>query len=356
MSRTLISVFLLAGALDAETAWVGARVCAGCHPRQYELQARSEHARALRRATEHPLADSFPEQHIAYRPPDYRLSWTRSRNRIINAVFDGERETRIDVEWAFGAGQQAVTFVSQLDEDGYIEHHLSWYASTKSLAATPGHRALRSASAVEALGVVYATFAPDSAILRCFQCHSTGRLQLRDGLRVEPSEPGVRCEACHGPGAAHVKARGRAGIVNPAKLESSAMYTLCGTCHRPPASDANSIDWTDAWNVRHQPVYLSRSMCFEMSAGRLRCTTCHDPHVELERSAVSYNARCRSCHQLPAHAAAAGSDCVGCHMPKVKPQPNLAFTNHWIGVFSGSGAESLLRPRDHRLRPARKLN
>jgi hypothetical protein len=45
-------------------------------------------------------------------------------------------------------------------------------------------------------------------------------------------EPGVGCEACHGPGAEHVKTGGRlSDIVNPANLEPDRAAMVCMACH-----------------------------------------------------------------------------------------------------------------------------
>jgi Zn finger protein HypA/HybF involved in hydrogenase expression len=327
----LAAALLLLQAAAGE--YVGSRVCAGCHPAQSRTQARSEHALALARASAHHLFPVWPAKHVAYRPPDFRLTWLR--NEVV--VWDGSTEVRLPVTWAFGAGQQAVTFVSRLDDDRYVEHHLSYYTGTKSLGLTPGHRPAAAVSSMDAVGVAYRTFAADSAILRCFQCHSTGPLRLMADFGIEPFEPGVQCESCHGPGERHLSAK--TGIFNPARLSASEMSVFCGNCHRPPASDASTVDFDDPWNIRHQPLYLVRSACALKS--QLRCTTCHDPHASLETSAVAYNARCASCHPQTGHSSAE-RNCVECHMPKVRPQPNLAFTNHWIGVFDRG---SKLRPR-----------
>jgi hypothetical protein len=108
-----------------------------------------------------------------------------------------------------------------------------------------------------------------------------------------------------------------------------------------------AIDWSDPWNVRHQPVYLTRSACFQESAGGLSCQGCHDPHEALRRNDTAfYNEKCVACHSVENHPPAvvcrSEPGCVSCHMPAVQPQPELAFHNHWIGVYAKGDA---LRPQ-----------
>ncbi|MBI3682344.1 MAG: hypothetical protein HY235_18350 [Acidobacteria bacterium] len=239
-------------------------------------------------------------------------------------------------EWAFGAGAQAVTFVSPLDEDHYLEHGLSWYAASKSMALTPGHR--------RPDGERYRTFDPGAAILRCFQCHSTGPPRLSGGFRIEPFEAGVQCEACHGPGAAH--ASSQKPILNPKRLAADAINELCGACHRKPAAAGSDTDWSNPWNTRHQPLYLAESSCFRKSAGKLSCFTCHSPHAPVSREAAVYGGACSGCHARPRHRTAAGGRvCVSCHMPEVRPSPHLRFANHWIGVYAdGKPLKPIARP------------
>jgi hypothetical protein len=291
-------LFLLLARLAAGQ-YAGSETCGRCHQEQFSQHSKTGHARALARAAQHPLHGAFPPN---------------------------------PGEWAFGAGGQAVTFVSQLDEDTYIEGGLSYYTAVKSMALTPGHRT--------AAGERYRTFDPSAAILRCFQCHSTGPLGLGAGFKIEPSELGVQCETCHGPGAEH--ARSRAPIRNPKRLSAAELNQLCGACHRKPAAAGEDTNWTNAWNTRHQPLYLSRSACFAKSGGALSCLTCHPAHTSLSHAAADYDRRCVACHQKPNHrAAVAGGACVACHMPPVKPQPNLRFANHWIGIYARGNS---LRP------------
>lgn len=187
------------------------------------------------------------------------------------------------------------------------------------MALTPGH--------TSDAGVRYRTFDPDAAILRCFQCHSTGPLRIEAGAAIQPFEPGVRCETCHGPGEAHAKSKGT--IRNPKRMNGAEVNEFCGACHRKVSGGAEEFtDWSDAWNVRHQPLYLAQSRCFLKSAGKLSCFTCHAPHESAVKPA------CKSCHADVRHKSAiANQTCTSCHMPAVKLNDNLQFANHWIGVF-----------------------
>lgn len=240
-----------------------------------------------------------------------------------------------DRRWAFGAGAQAVTYVTQSGEDTYLEHGLSWYKRSGGLALTPGHRT--------PAGVTYSTFAPDANIIRCFQCHSTGKLAVSATRSIEPAELGVRCEACHGAGGVHAAAPRSDNIANPRRLSAVQVNELCGQCHRMPPAKGVSTNFENAWNVRHQPVYLSQSACFLKSEGKLSCLSCHQPHEDTKPAA---DAQCATCHAQPKHLSPVlNKSCIACHMPVVRPSPQLGFSNHWIGVYrlTGVGA-NLLRP------------
>jgi tetratricopeptide (TPR) repeat protein len=227
-------------------------------------------------------------------------------------------------QWAFGAGLKAITWVSQSGEDAYVEHGMSYYSATKSMALTPGHS--------DSKDVRYRTFDPDATALKCFRCHSTGPLTLDASTHgIQPSEPGIHCEACHGPGGEHVKSGGAAALLNPGRLSALELNNFCGTCHRT----APEGDWTDKWRTRHQPSYLNQAACFRKSGGTLTCLTCHDPHRPLAETAASYNQFCVNCHKAARHQTAVGTHaCTDCHMPQVVINAQLRFTNHWIGIYS----------------------
>ena len=269
----------------AAPGYAGSAACRPCHAAIYAAQSASEHARALAKST-------------AEQPG----------------------------EWAFGAGAQAITFVRRLDARTYVEEGRSWYRAIDAFDITPGH--------TNADGVRYRIFDPDAGILRCFACHSTGPVGLDATEAIVPAELGVRCESCHGPGAAHVRDPARVKPRNPGKLSAAAMNELCGGCHRKPARVDETPNLGDPWNARHQPLMLAASRCFRGSAGKLTCLTCHAAHAGLERKPAAYDAACAKCHAGVKHReAVAGRACVGCHMPGVQAGAHLVFANHRIGVY-----------------------
>ena len=336
----------------AGEGFVGSEACKPCHAEIWARQALSAHAGSLFVAAEHPLAGAVTRLGNVERAPGFVARFYRAADALRVRVLGGGESTDMAIDWAFGAGGQGLTFVSHLDRDYYLEHGLSLFGGDR-LLRTPGH-AERPRTLGEAVGVRYRAEGADG-VRGCFECHSTGPVGFDAEAGARISEAGVRCEACHGPGAEH--------LADPAKIQSGkltpgALSAKCGACHRQPGAVAR-VDWSDPWNVRHAPVYLARSACYEDGAGKLSCTTCHDPHGPLAKSGSGhYRAVCAQCHPgahggaaqggaaqggavpggVAQDAAAQGAgepfaDCVSCHMPAVRPHESLRFTNHWIGAY-----------------------
>jgi hypothetical protein len=341
-------------AASAAGDYAGARACAACHPAQAGRQNSSPHAGALFRAADHPLAGSFAGGTLL-RPPAWRFEFLKTNGALQTRISDGRISDargasdspvmELPMDWAFGDGRQAVTFVTRVDAQWYVEHFASWYPALRAWGPTPGQDSIRPATLARAAGVLYPAADPAAGIAGCFECHSTGPVSFDANGDVELGEPGVHCEACHGAGAAHVKKPARSNIESPAKFTAGQMNQFCGRCHRAPPPPGATTDFAYSWNVRHQPVYLSQSACFLRSAGKLSCLTCHDPHEATEKKpAAFYNGVCMNCHSRPALSPKAicleqqPANCIDCHMPMVSPQPPLRFTNHWIGVY-GEGAK-----------------
>jgi hypothetical protein len=289
MRRPLFAVLCAMPAAFAASVsdYAGSEACRPCHAANFDTQSATGHAHALARSTRAQHGD-----------------------------------------WAFGAGLQAITFVTRIDGESYREDGLSWYRSLNGYAITPGQ--------ADEKGVTFRTFDPGARILSCFACHSTGPLTVSENEEVIPHELGIRCEACHGPAAAHVQDPARNRLRTPAQLSAAAMNRFCAQCHRTDSeSGAELTDLRDARNAKSEPLRLAASACFLHSNGRLSCVTCHDPHKPLEPIPATYDARCRTCHANAAHRQpVAGQACATCHMPPIPDGPNLAFANHRIAIYA----------------------
>ncbi len=288
-------------------------------------------------------------QGVLRRPPQFRFRYRRSDSRILAEVEDDEFVMELPLEWAFGAGNHGVTFVSRLNRSSYVEHAFSYYAKPGTFDATTGHESIRPESVLQAMGLRYQVRGQGNSISDCFNCHSTGPLSYSSRGEIDVTEKAVRCETCHGPGRGHLEAvssgdgqLARSSIDNPARLSPDALLQFCGDCHRDPRGAATAFDYERAWNVRHQPPYFRQSPCFQNSGGTLSCVTCHDPHEDVRRNEPRYyRARCMACHDAsyrpPSKLCRAGSedtDCAECHMPEVQVSPHLGFKNHWIGIYA----------------------
>ena len=205
---------------------------------------------------------------------------------------------------------------------------------------------------------------------RCAECHATGFLKNYDagarGYDSRQAETGVGCEACHGPGSAHLAWAKAPQGYDPAAWPGSTAkgFTIgfgagspeteieqCAGCHsrREPFGDGNPLPGTafhDAYRLAllradlYHPdgtikdeVYVYGSFLqSRMSANGVRCSDCHDPHTAGLKAAG--NAVCTQCHSPagnkrfptlrladyddPSHhfhpEDSAGAQCVGCHM------------------------------------------
>lgn len=212
----------------------------------------------------------------------------------------------------------------------------------------------------------------------CMECHATVFENVLPDRIVKTDKAilGVTCEACHGPGENHVRAR-RAdpqGSETPpmthiAGLSRDQQVEACGYCHsgikpdsrkRPAFSFRPGDRLADFFELEandtgatpevhgNQMGLLQQSRCYRESAD-LTCTSCHDPHRRQRGQLLQFAERCLGCHQdLDRHPQVAAdtdlrSGCVDCHMPLVNSQlidvtegghrHNFAVRNHRIGIY-----------------------
>ena len=344
-------------------SFAGTKSCARCHTYQSSTQPLTPMGMASRRPTESEVFQKYPV--IRFIESPHTFSIRNSGEGTDYSVTDGVQTATQQLKWAFGAGDYGQTFLYQKGNSWY-ESEVSFYKNLGGLDLTTGHAAKPDASAEETMGK---RLRPEDA-QHCFQCHTT--LASSSG-QFDPQYAigGLGCEACHGPGRAHVASMtdqltgskpkqdtkaalvdthlrpSEVSIMNPGKLSAIDSVDFCGACHRTWSDIAfSSQPDRGLYVVRFQPYRLEKSKCWGKNGdARITCIACHDPHRPLERNASVYDDKCVACHTLKTgidHAGPQASEkpcpvstkqCTTCHMPKY----NIAsmhgdFTDHWIRI------------------------
>jgi len=193
---TILLLLLVLGAVSAssstpypqqEATYVGSQTCRGCHPTTYDSLQETLHPWKLRPKDEANIVGQFPVTDV-----------------------NGQTWTLDDVDWVIGAKGTGwkQRYIKIIDGVWRILP-IQWNLATQE----------------------WVPYHPDNWMERdykelCAGCHTTGY----DVTTKEWSEPGVWCEACHGPGSQHV-AGGFAGEPGNRQIVKTPDSETCGQCH-----------------------------------------------------------------------------------------------------------------------------
>ncbi len=311
--------------------------CASCHSAEAATQPKTPMGRALELPDGNPTLKAHPK--LTFRKGAYTYTVETHDNKSTYSVTDGVNTISLPIHWNFGYGAQ--TWFLERDGD-YYESMVSYYPSIAGLEITTGDESLKPSTLDEAVGRKLQKHEPKD----CFGCHATNAV-ANEKLDLESVQPGVTCEHCHKGSSAHLldASQGEYGSAPPnlRKMSSEDLSNFCGQCHRTWDMVIRS-HWRGEIDVRFQPYRLANSKCFDGTDPRISCIACHDPHQDVVRQDSSYDGKCLACHAASTHPASASatdakvcpvakSDCVSCHMPKVKlPNGLVTFTDHQIRV------------------------
>lgn len=168
----------------------------------------------------------------------------------------------------------------------------------------------------------------------CFKCHTTGPSPTgswngtpNDSLGTF-SEPGVRCEACHGPGSLHIS---NPMGVKPPNQGDTLKFEVCGDCHQRNGR-TNAVVVSGGYVQHHEQFNEMKASKHRDGLGaELTCKSCHEQHVPLHYPNAAgtglsgIKTRCQSCHtgkdiqMKDGNGNVIGTksiDCTSCHMSK----------------------------------------
>ena len=351
--------------------YVGSAACADCHAEEFGRWQTSQHALAMQLASETTVLGDF--------------SGTRfSKDGVTSEFFrrDGKFVVRTD-----GPDGKLADFE--------VRHTFGVYPLQQYLVELPGGH-------VQALSIAWDSrpktaggqrwfhLYPDERIdhrdelhwtrrqqnwnFMCADCHSTNVKKNYDPAAgtyaTTFSEISVGCEACHGPGSAHValareaaaagqgmtghglsvgldERRGVAWVIDPATGNATRSQPrtttkeidVCAQCHARRGQYSDAYRPGEPFADHYRPAVLSAGLYYADGQQRdevydwgsflssrmyhkgVTCSDCHDPHGG--RLRAEGNAVCAQCHSAakydaPSHhfhaTGTAGAACVSCHM------------------------------------------
>ncbi|HLK64109.1 MAG TPA: tetratricopeptide repeat protein [Bryobacteraceae bacterium] len=373
-----ISVVAPAALAATGSTYVDSAVCAQCHADKARTYSQTGMGRSFYRLTAETAVEDFKSGLPFYHPVsdtyfNVLVRGGKYFQRRWQIGFDG-RETNVEekqIDFVIGSGNHARTYLHLTSRGTLQQLPLGWYSEKGGYwGMNPGYDR--------------ADYQGSTRVIHyeCMFCHNAypripegSEEPAAEARYVEPLPQAIDCQRCHGPGQNHVEAAGRKGatpeqiraaIVNPARLSPEREMEVCLQCHlettsrllphslqrfnRGPFSYIPGqplADFRLAFNmppgknaefqVDHAGYRLRESACFLKSAGKLRCTTCHNPHdiPRGESAKAHYNTACQSCHKVSAQTRvehADGANCVACHMPKRRTDDavHIVMTDHKI--------------------------
>lgn len=358
--------------------------CATCHSQIAESYARTGMARTFG-ASPDPVEGRF--EHSAS-GQIFTILIREGRPLLKRQLLDGTNQIESQIDYWFGSGRHARSYITRTSSDELIELPVTWYSEKNGYwAMSPGYD--RADHTGFSRKLTY----------QCVYCHNSfidlPNPTWETGTRFPRKLPeGIDCQRCHGPGRAHVEAAQagssqttiKAAIVNPARLTPDRRMEVCLQCHletttlklpaalvragrevfsyRPgePLSDyvlhfdKTAGSSTDRLEFAGAAYQLRKSACYKQSGGALVCTTCHNPHEPSDSPAAQrrYVEACQKCHQqklsamITARLHSTREDCAACHLPKRRPSDAIhtQVADHFIQA----------RPKPEPATPLMELN
>ncbi|MDE2368781.1 MAG: tetratricopeptide repeat protein [Burkholderiales bacterium] len=348
-------------AQSAAASYVDNRQCLACHAAEAASWQASHHAQAMAVPTAASVRGNFADATFVRRGVVSRF-FRRGDKYLVHTEGADGRPADFEIAYTFGVAPLQQYLIAQ--PGGRLQAlQIAWDSERKRWFD------LRPQERTPPGDVLHWTGRYETANTMCITCHTTAYEKRYDAAadRYDSrwQDLGVGCQACHGPGSAHLQwaqqaAQGRGApdaagarhgwAMDPKTLGSRSVVDLCAPCHSrrseltaTAAPGAPRLDQSlpslltaglyHADGQQLDEVFVDGSFRqSRMFARGVGCSHCHDPHSGRIRR--QGNALCLQCHRTPANAAfpgaagvfdasshhhhapgSAGAQCVNCHMP-----------------------------------------
>ncbi|MES9972033.1 MAG: multiheme c-type cytochrome [Candidatus Thiodiazotropha sp.] len=350
--------------MDSTPGYQTSAACADCHQQQFDAWVDSHHAWAWREPVPENVLGDFNQ--AKFRHAGFTYQFLKKNNEYFVVADDPSGKTtqyKVDSVAGVSPLQQYLLDIGdgrlQALDIAWDTVNKRWYHLYPDQDTSAGNG-------------MHWTGSYKNWNSRCAECHATDYRKnydpLKDNYNSQQVEIGVGCEACHGPGEAHIawarapgdfkighwKGIGVKGLTET-YLDSnpSSEINLCAACHsRREPIGANSPKPGSHFDnhyrlalIRdglyfsdgqiHDEVYVYGSFLQSKMYGKgVKCTNCHDAHsYQLKAKG---NELCTQCHnsagniQFPTlikkdydssshhfhEAGTEGAECKQCHMPE----------------------------------------
>ena len=340
---------------QTDPAYVGSAACQRCHTDEYDSWKNTLHIQMTKPIAEARVEGDFrPGTHVEQNGRSYTMERKDGRY-IVTVASEGHAAEKFAVDYTLGA-RRFQGYLSTLPDGRIYVLPVFWHNESKrwidwkEIAPVPDHPK-------EDLRQIWN--------ISCVNCHATNLARNYDPAtkhyKSSWTEMGVGCEACHGPGSAHVAIAAewdkdpmhaptrptveQLQIFSPAKATPRQTFDACGYCHgnktnvffgfRPgdryedfalpflvsqpiPENDPQGDFWPDGRPSRFdRPQAVMESGCFQR--GQATCTSCHQMHGKgnahmLKVAVEDANGRrtresdtlCTQCHKVPGRPGGSG--------------------------------------------------
>jgi tetratricopeptide (TPR) repeat protein len=352
-----------------EARFVGSQACAGCHAVAFAAWRDSRHAHAMQHATAQTVLGNFADARFRYADLESRFFQRDGKYFVHTEGADGKLKD-FEIKYTFGTDplqQYLVEF-----PDGRLQAlPIAWDTRAKERGGRRWFH-LYPNDKVDFRDELHWTRYSQNWNFMCADCHSTDVHKNYDGaantFHTTFREISVGCEACHGPGSAHIDwartkpADDAAGLTVTLNERAGVRWTVdpttgiavrsrsrtrdteigvCAQCHSRRSQIADGYRAGQSFLDFYRPALLSPGLYFadgqqrdevyiwgsflqsRMYNAGVTCSDCHEPHTQKLRA--EGNALCAQCHlptkyDAPEHhhhtGAGPGTRCVDCHMPQ----------------------------------------